>query len=193
MGEGHMIDCKPDKADRVDAAGLQAFVSRIISDHAGKEIIYLCIGTDRSTGDSLGPLVGSLLEERGVAGVMGTLRIPCDANTLPRLAPTLPDDAIIVAIDACLGRAESVGLFLASRGPLVPARSVNGGFGAIGTYSIAGVVNENSLKPYWTLQSTSLYRVMRMAGEIADAIASAVARQASQYFKSNAERMGAYE
>lgn len=45
-----MIDRKPEKADRVDAAGLQTFVSRIVSDHAGKEIIYLCIGTDRSTG-----------------------------------------------------------------------------------------------------------------------------------------------
>lgn len=67
------------------------------------------------------------------------------------------------------------------------------GFGAIGTYSIAGVVNESSLKPYWTLQSTSLYRVMRMAEEIADAIASAVARQGAKYFKPNVERTGTYE
>ena len=188
-----MTDRKPEEADRVDAAGLQAFASRIVSDHAREELIFLCIGTDRSTGDSLGPWVGTLLEERGVLGVLGTLKDPCDANTLPRLARTLPDDAIVIAIDACLGRPESVGMFLARKGPLVPARSVNGSFGAVGTYSIAGVVNEISLKPYWTLQSTSLYRVMRMAEEIADAIASAVKGQDEQHFNPNAERTSAYE
>ncbi len=168
-----MIDRKPGDADRVDAAGLQAFASRIFSAHKGEELVFLCIGTDRSTGDSLGPWVGTLLEERGVAGVRGTLKTPCDAIALPKLARTLPESAVVVAIDACLGRPESVGSFLARRGPLVPARSVNGGFEAVGTYSIEGVVNESSLKPYWTLQSTSLYRVMGMARQIADAIANA--------------------
>ena len=27
-------------------------------------IVFVCIGTDRSTGDSLGPLVGTLLKEK---------------------------------------------------------------------------------------------------------------------------------
>ncbi|MFC4601906.1 spore protease YyaC [Cohnella hongkongensis] len=190
MGETRMIDRKSAAADqgdkrmsavrnrdetvRVDADGLRAFVSRIVSEHAGEELIFLCIGTDRSTGDSLGPWVGTLLEERGVAGVRGTLKEPYDANTLPRLLRTLPDHAIVIAIDACLGRPESVGSYVATRGPLVPARSVNGSLGAVGTYSIAGVVNESSRKPYWTLQSTSLYHVMGMAKEMADAIANAV-------------------
>ena len=31
-----------------------------------KDLIILCIGTDRSTGDSLGPLVGSRLMNHGV-------------------------------------------------------------------------------------------------------------------------------
>jgi len=169
-----MTDRKPEEAERVDAEGLRAFVSRIVSGHNGERLIFLCIGTDRSTGDSLGPWVGTLLVERGVADVVGTLKNPCDANALQRSVRDLPDDAVIVAIDACLGRKESVGSFLVRRGPLVPARSVNGAFGAVGTYSIAGVVNESGLKPYWTLQSTSLYRVMEMAREIAGAIVDAV-------------------
>ena len=39
------------------------------------EIVCLCIGTDRSTGDSLGPLIGYKRKERGGknARVMGTL------------------------------------------------------------------------------------------------------------------------
>jgi putative sporulation protein YyaC len=84
--------------------------------------------------------------------------------------PALEEKGTIIAIDACLGKPDSVGAFLVRQGPLIPARSVNKGFGAVGTYSIAGVVNAISLKPYWTLQSTSLYRVMGMAQEISQAI-----------------------
>jgi hypothetical protein len=57
-----------------------------------------------------------------------------------------------------------------SRIAALHAQSVNRGFAPIGDYSIAGVVNAASLKPYWTLQSTSLYRVMGMAKEISIAI-----------------------
>ena len=42
------------------------------------EILFLCIGTDRSTGDSLGPLIGYKLKEKGMrnARVLGTLEEP---------------------------------------------------------------------------------------------------------------------
>ncbi|TVX95510.1 spore protease YyaC [Cohnella terricola] len=165
-----MIDRLPQQAERVDAAGLEVFLSRIFDTLAMEKITFLCIGTDRSTGDSLGPLVGTLLEERGVGRVIGTLQNPCDANRLPQLIPTLPELGAVLAIDACLGKPENVGTFLVRHGPLIPAQSVGRGFGDVGAYSIAGVVNANSLKPYWTLQSTSLYRVMGMAEEIAGAI-----------------------
>ncbi len=54
-----------------------------------KGIVFLCIGTDRSTGDSLGPLVGYKLLERGLKGkafrqaaVFGTLDRPVHAMNL---------------------------------------------------------------------------------------------------------------
>ena len=45
------------------------------------EIVFLCIGTDRSTGDSLGPLIGYKLKEKGIrnARIMGTLDHPVHA------------------------------------------------------------------------------------------------------------------
>lgn len=165
-----MIDYDNRATDRVDAAGLTVFMSRIAAMHSMEELTFLCIGTDCSTGDSLGPWVGTLLEEQGFTRVIGTLRDPCDANKLPRLMPALEEKGTIIAIDACLGKPDSVGAYLVRQGPLIPAQSVNGGLGAVGAYSIAGVVNAISLKPYWTLQSTSLYRVMGMAQEISKAI-----------------------
>lgn len=46
------------------------------------EILFLCIGTDRSTGDSLGPLIGYKLREKGMknARVLGTLEEPVHAG-----------------------------------------------------------------------------------------------------------------
>ena len=42
------------------------------------KVLFLCIGTDRSTGDSLGPLIGYKLTECGVANarILGTLEKP---------------------------------------------------------------------------------------------------------------------
>jgi putative sporulation protein YyaC len=170
-----MMNRKPEAAERVDASGLRAFMSRIAALHNKEELTFLCIGTDRSTGDSLGPWVGTMLEERGFDRVIGTLRHPCDAERLPRLVPALMEMGTILAVDACLGRADNVGAYFVRSGPLIPAQSVNKGFPPIGDYSIAGVVNAASLKPYWTLQSTSLYHVMGMARDISNAIGEAMA------------------
>ena len=171
-----MSDPLAHAAKRVDIAGVAEFMRRVCLEHPIEALTFVCIGTDRSTGDSLGPLVGTMLEERGISRVIGTLREPCDADRLPLMAGRFAKEAAegrtIVAIDACLGRPESVGAFLVSSGPLVPAQSMGKSFPPIGAYSIAAIVNTNSPKPYWTLQTTSLYKVIGMATAIADALAS---------------------
>ncbi|THF77508.1 spore protease YyaC [Cohnella fermenti] len=156
-----------------DQAALEAFFARIASLHGPDAIRFLCIGTDRSTGDSLGPWVGTMLRERGFGRVHGTLEAPCDADRLPAEIASLTAGEPVVAIDACLGRPENVGRCLLAEGPLQPARSVGGSFPPVGAYSVAAVVNAVGPKPYWTLQTTSLYRVLTMAEEIANAAAAA--------------------
>lgn len=161
---------QPSERERVDASGLLTFMGQIASRHSKEELTFLCIGTDRSTGDSLGPLIGTMLEECGFNRVIGTLKHPCDANKLPLIVPSLSERGTIIAVDACLGRPENIGAYLVAHGPLIPAQSIGKGLAAVGTYSVAGIVNAISPKPYWTLQSTSLYHVMGMAKEITNAI-----------------------
>ena len=165
-----MLEAWPKQAARVDDAGLAQFAARIAAKHSLSEMTFLCIGTDRSSGDCLGPWIGTLLTEAGFERVIGTLEHPCDAEKLPEVIARLPEGATVLAIDACLGRPESVGAYLVSAEPLIPARSVGRPFPPLGSYSIAGIVNAAGPKPYWTLQTTSLYRVMRMAREAAGAI-----------------------
>jgi len=165
-----MLEAWPKQATRVDRTGLAQFVQRIAKRHPLEEMTFLCIGTDRSSGDCLGPWIGTLLTEARLGHVIGTLEHPCDSEKLPELIPLLSTEGTILAIDACLGRPESVGSYLVAASPLIPAQSVGRSFPPIGAYSIAGIVNATGPKPYWTLQTTSLYRVMNMAREAAEAI-----------------------
>lgn len=153
------------------------FFSDIYKQHPPNEVTFVCIGTDRSTGDALGPLTGTYLAERGMAHVVGTLESPCDADTLEKRLALIPANHAIVAIDACLGPREAINTYFLSHQPLLPAESVGGKLPPVGQYSIAAVVNANGPRPYSILQMTSLHLVMGMAQTIAEAAADAVRRR----------------
>jgi putative sporulation protein YyaC len=157
---------------------IEQFFETIADRHMNRSgIVFICIGSDRSTGDSFGPLVGTMLQENGWPNVVGTLEKPCDAHAVERAVQEIHKDAIVIAIDACLGKQASVGRFIVTEGPLQPGKAIGRRLPAIGHYSIAGVVNTNGPKAYWMLQTTSLYQVIQMAKEAVSAIHSAWSRQ----------------
>ncbi|GAA3402853.1 spore protease YyaC [Paenibacillus hodogayensis] len=156
---------------KVDSGNLADFFRYIRREGVGLEdLVFVCIGTDRSTGDALGPLVGTLLREAGYDQVIGTLEAPCDASNLVGRLEEIPEDKIAVAIDACLGLPSSVGLYQVSNRPLAPGKSVGRALPPVGRYSIAAIVNADGPRQYAILQNTPLYRVMTMARGIAAAV-----------------------
>lgn len=160
------------KRNKMNDTGLVSFFREIADLYSPEVITFLCIGTDRSTGDALGPLTGSRLLEYGFPHVIGTLPSPCDADNLLVRMAGIPAEHTIIAIDACLGPLVALGYFFASNEPLQPAQSIGLHFPAVGHYSLAAVVDINGPKPYQTLQTTPLYRVMTMAEQIASAAAA---------------------
>ena len=63
-----------------------------------RQVVFLCIGTDRSTGDSLGPLIGSRLEAEGIG----------DAVVIPGLGVRKELAAVgDISITGIVGGAES--------------------------------------------------------------------------------------
>ncbi len=137
---------------------------------ATENLAFVCIGTDRSSGDSLGPLVGSELEEAGYPYVIGTLKEPCDASNLEQRLLEIPQGSKVIAIDACLGQALSVGYYQVSNQPILPGKSVGKVLPRVGDFTIAAIVNADGPKQYAILQTTSLFHVMGMAKQIAAAI-----------------------
>ena len=79
-----------------------------------RQVVVVCIGTDRSTGDCLGPLTGTFLQEVGLQRfhLYGTLDDPVHAINLEEKLKLIHDDyfrPFIIGIDACLGRVKSIG------------------------------------------------------------------------------------
>ena len=145
------------------------------------EVIILCIGTDRSTGDCLGPLIGSKLkQERNFPyHVYGTLDFPVHASNLADYLKEIKEkhhNPIVVALDACLGKVDSVGYINLRKGSLKPGAGVNKTLPPVGDIHITGVVNVGGFMEYFVLQNTRLSVVMKMANVIASGISSGCLR-----------------
>ncbi|WML58280.1 spore protease YyaC [Neobacillus sp. PS2-9] len=140
-----------------------------------RPIVFICIGTDRSTGDSLGPLVGTLLEEKNLKAfhVYGTLDDPIHAVNLAEKLKEIQAkyvDPYIIGIDACLGRIKNVGVIQVGTGPVKPGAGVNKELPAVGDIHITGIVNVSGFMEFFVLQNTRLNLVMKMAKTIANGI-----------------------
>lgn len=140
--------------------------------------VVICIGTDRSTGDALGPITGCELIARGYPAdrVYGTLEEPVHAGNLREAivrAEQAHPHSPVLAIDACLGTPENVGSISLAEGPVRPGAGVNKDLPAVGDFSLTGVVNIAGFMEYFILQNTRLSLVVRMARVIADAVAEA--------------------
>lgn len=141
------------------------------------ELVFLCIGTDRSTGDALGPLVGHKLElplsRHNNIYVHGTLDEPVHAKNLRNYINIINKTyakPFIIAIDACLGRIDRVGFITIGEGPLTPGAGVNKQLPSVGNLHIMGIVNLGGHMEYMILQNTRLQLVMKMADTIAEGI-----------------------
>jgi len=145
----------------------------------GQDVVVVCIGTDRSTGDSLGPLTGLELIGRGYPTelVFGTVDEPVHAANLAEAVERirhLHPRAVVIAVDACLGVPENVGSITVGAGPLRPGAGVNKSLPPVGQVAVTGVVNVAGFMEYFVLQNTRLSLVMSMARVIAETIVAAV-------------------
>lgn len=149
------------------------------------EIVVVCIGTDRVSGDSLGPLVGTLLtEECRHAKVYGTLRDPVHAqnlsDTIAEVKGNHPE-AFVIAVDACLGRAANVEKIAFLNTPLKPGMGVNKDLPEVGHVNIQGIVNVGGFLPQLVIQNTRMNTIYNMAKIIAATLAQTIIGHRSFY------------
>lgn len=137
-----------------------------------KQLILLCIGTDRATGDSLGPLIGYKLSKFKYKNIViyGTLEEPVHAKNLKETIITihqLYENPFIIAVDASLGQNNHIGYITLGEGSLKPGAGVAKDLPPIGDIFITGIVNFSGLLDNMLLQTTRLNIVMKLADSIA--------------------------
>jgi putative sporulation protein YyaC len=136
-----------------------------------RDIVYLCVGTDRATGDCLGPLVGTRLQSLTPAvNLFGTLEKPSHAVNLPSVLEEITDsyqNPLVIAVDASLGNTDRIGYINIKPGGLKPGTALNKVLPMVGDFHISAVVNVGGYLEQMVLQNTRLYVVYKMADLIA--------------------------
>lgn len=136
----------------------------------GIGVTYLCIGSDLSTGDSFGPLTGTLLKRMGVPGVIGTLEETVHAKNLEEKLKQIPAGHHVVAIDATMGRLNDVGNIYFLKGPLRPGTAMNKKLPEVGDSTIVFNVAPAGFANFILLGCASLNKVWQGANLLARSI-----------------------
>ena len=141
-----------------------------------RTMVFLCIGSDRATGDCLGPIVGHmLLQNNKKLLVYGTLSSPVHAQNLEITIDSIySTNPYIIAIDASLGIRQHIGNVTMGHGTLSPGIGVNKKLPCVGDAFITGIVNTSNKNSHITLQTTRLSTVVDLAEFIARGILHAV-------------------
>ncbi len=158
---------------------------------SNKKPILICIGSDLVLGDSLGPLVGTLLRKKNVRSyIYGTLNYPITSREVEYARTYIKQmhpNSISIAVDAAVGESNDIGLIRIMNKGLKPGLGVDKSLGVVGDISIIGVVAEKSLNNYNLFNLTRLNLIYKMAEQIADAIEKYISQiiSASDSFGAN--------
>jgi len=163
--------------------------------HRQQPLVFLCIGSDRATGDSLGPIVGYKLKQHHLPSVhiYGTLEQPVHAKNLNQVIREIHDTfdhPFIIAIDASLGKASHIGYFTLGEGSLRPGAGVGKDLPQVGNLHITGIVNLSGFLENSLLQTTRLHTVMSLADQISTGIFYCLTKLESGVEKQSMLRLG---
>lgn len=143
-------------------------------------IVFLCIGTNKVTGDCFGPYVGTFLKksfnEFQNIKIIGDLNNDITYNEIKNLEKIIENEcknSLIIVIDSALSDKENIGkVFVQNRG-LKYAEGLRKQNNRIGNISIKAVVGKNannSFRNFKTLKGVSIESVQTLSNFVARGI-----------------------
>lgn len=137
--------------------------------------IFLCLGTEKVFSDSLGPRVGSLLNEQmeKPCFIYGLCNQNITAENLVychNFIRKMHPNSQIIVVDAAVGASEQIGKIQISDGGIVPGAATNKNLPTIGDISIVGIVADKGMADFYTLNSSKEKLVNSVAKFIANSI-----------------------
>ncbi len=155
------------------------------SDNPFSDYIFLCVGSDKVTGDAFGPLVGEKLSTLlknfyNNIYVFGTLENTiCGTNLEKKLQHIYNNykNPCIIAIDSALSNKDDIGKIVVTNSKMNLGKGLGKKPILAGNISIKGIVAKDYKIPKYnfsSLQNTSLNLVMKLANTTAEGIYSVV-------------------
>ena len=154
-----------------------------------KNILFVCIGNGKIIGDSLGPLIGTVLEKNkrliqnnGKSDVIGTFENPILYYNVEEFIKNIDsqDYSEIVIIDSALGSKENIGKVMITPAEILIGVGVNRGRMVKGDIILKGVVgiNYNNIsRNLIELESVEAKQVEKIASKMLDIIYSIIFRK----------------
>lgn len=161
--------------NRCAVNGLACALKNLV--HAKYAPVIICVGSDKISGDSLGPITGSMLIKKLALPqifVLGSLESTVTAkevNYLNTFVKQTYKKRLIICVDSAVGAYSDVGAIKISDSSLMPGSGVNKKTEKIGDVSIQGVVAEKGLLSRTALAEVRMSMVYKMSDIISQALA----------------------
>lgn len=138
--------------------------------------VVICIGSDKISGDALGPLVGGLLRNKYSipCPVYGTETKPVNGVNLPeyrKMIENYHNSSTIIAIDAAVGLKSELGKIKIRKGGIKAGGAINSPHELFGSIGILGVVAEKCENVLGALLETPFEFIETLAEKIAHFVA----------------------
>lgn len=159
----------------------EALVKHYLKKPDCNEIVVIGIGTNRYSGDALGPTIGSLLSKQMIGNrqirIYGTLEKPVHALNLNKTLAYIAkkhSGAYVIAVDACLGQFYKIGTLQLVEEPLEPGVSLGKKLPPVGQIHFKGIINNYGPLNHKVLEHTSLTFVQEMAEVISSILIASI-------------------
>lgn len=161
-----------------DVAPFVSLLFKSITDKGERDIVIVCFGTNAISGDALGPMVGTLLTQKYnvPAFVYGTDESTVNGKNMAKwlsFIKAVHKDAIFIAVDASLGKADKVGQIVLRTDGVCPS-GVTGKSERFGDIGILGIVAQNHKDALMQLMCVSPLEVSKMADKISIMLKDAI-------------------
>lgn len=175
------------KVDNMDNDVIVKFIMDEFKKYNKKEIIVVNIGTDKCTGDSFAPFLGSYMEDNKFSiSFYGTLEEPIHALNIHKRIREIEDihkNAFIIALDSSMSSSDKVGNITVRNKPVEAGASLDKDLPSVGDVSIIyNVVGLNS--GFVGLQNVRLGFILKAVREVYKAfeVLESVYKGSEEYF-----------
>ena len=158
-------------------------IMKKVNDRRYSNLIFICIGTNKIVGDSLGPIIGEILKknlEQKNISVLGDLKNNVNINNIYQNLKNIQtkySKPYIISIDSALSQTiEPERVYIIKKG-LIPGSALKKKSIQIGNISIKGIVGKDEkslIKNYYNLKMVDYKLVLRLSKNISKIILNSI-------------------